>query len=126
MLRSILLASAVTLALGGCVVENGVSQYEANYTGSYSGSDFGDLTLRVAANGDVTLDATSKLTTIGYHGTGSIDKNGHGSASTGSGFGGLVSFSFAGTFSYGSPTKANGTWTSSNGGSGSWNATRQQ
>jgi hypothetical protein len=113
------------LALGGCALGN-VSQYEGNYEGSYSGSDFGDLTLHVAANGDISVDATSKIFTTTYHGTGSINHDGHGSASTGTGAGGFVSFSFAGDFNYGPPAKGSGPWTSSNGGSGSWSATRQQ
>jgi hypothetical protein len=109
------------------MLENGgVSQYEGNYEGSYSGSDTGDLTLHVAANGDISLDATSKVFSTHYHGTGSITRDGHGSASTGSGFGGLVSFSFAGDFHYGPPARVSGSWSSSNGGSGTWSATRQQ
>ena len=127
MVRNLVLASALMVALGGCVVENGgVSQYEGNYSGAYSGSDTGTVSLRVAANGEMTLDATSRFLSTNYHGTGSIGQGGHGSASTGTGYGGLTSFSFSGNFSYGPPAHVSGTWSSSNGGSGTWNATRQQ
>src|SRR5262249_44366682 len=126
MARTFVLPSALTLVLGGSVAERRDSSPEGHYTGSYSGSDFGDLTLQVAANGYVTLDATSKILTTHYHGTGLINNDGRGTASTGTGYGRGLSFAFSGTFSSEPPVRASGTWSSSNGGSGNWNATRQE
>jgi hypothetical protein len=116
MLRS--LALVAVLASAGCIVDHGASQYEGHYEGSYSGSDFGTLTLQVAANGDITLDATSNFLGAHYHGTGAIDRDGHGTASTGTGFGVGISFAFSGSFDPGHPVKASGT--------GRWTATRQE
>jgi hypothetical protein len=126
MIRLRLFLVAIAMAVGGCGSDGPTSEYAGAYHGSYAGLDFGTLTASVGNDGQLSVIATSSLSHLVYGGAGRVEANGSASANgSGTGAGGGITFSFSGNFTLGNPAKVRGTWSSSNGGSGTWNASRE-
>jgi len=106
--------------LAGCsgATYNSPESLAGTYSGTYSGNDNGSIVLDVDSGLNVKLTATSSFWHTTFNGTGSVGTDSHVS---GTGAGGLVSITFVGSMGNGI---ASGTWTSSNGASGSWTSTR--
>lgn len=118
----------------GASTESRAGTADAMYLGSYAGWDSGSVVLEVDATGSAHFVAESTFWKTKYEGTGEVSATG---ALVGSGGGGgiHVVVSSGGSKSSGSVggitltvngsvdgTSATGTWTSSNGGRGTWTA----
>jgi hypothetical protein len=88
------------------------------YSGTYTGNDNGSIVIDVDSAMGVKLSATSSFWHTTFSGTGSVNPDAH---LSGTGAGGLVSITFVGSVGGG---VASGTWTASNGATGSWTSTR--
>jgi hypothetical protein len=94
-----------------------LAAYAGTYTGTYSGQDSGMITLTIDTSGAIALAVHSYLWG-NFVGTGTLGTDGSASAK---GAGVSVTFTVEGTFA---PGAGSGTWVSSNGGAGSWSASR--
>jgi hypothetical protein len=104
--------------LAACSGSTGGVPITGTYAGTYGGADNGSIVLNIVDSGSLTLSATSSFWHTTFNGTGSVSAD---DRISGTGAGGLVSITFLG--SVGSGT-ASGTWTASNGATGTWSTTR--
>jgi len=124
MMRLLLLLLLVAPGCSGSDTSvGGGSPFVGSYAGSYSGNDFGSVTMTIDVGGNVGLTATSSLNGARYSGTGNLDAAT--GSMTGAGTCGAASCAIAGTFTPGPPARGSGTWSSSIGGSGNWSVQRE-
>jgi hypothetical protein len=109
--------TVLTAACAGAPYQNGAS-LAGTYAGTYGGNDNGSLVLDVHETGSVNLTAQSAFWHTTFTGNGTVGDDAHVS---GTGAGGLVSITFVGTVGHGI---ASGSWTASNGSTGTWSTTR--
>jgi hypothetical protein len=125
-----LFPAVLAFAAFGCSGTDGaVSSFDGTYHGTYSGSDSGTVLITVT-NGNVSLSATSTFWKTTYAGSGTLTSMGElvgsGGGGTGTVSAGGIEISYGGiSISFGGSIRASsasGTWSSSNSGSGTWQA----
>ena len=96
----------------------GPDSLAGTYSGTYTGNDNGSIVIDIDPAMSLKLNATSSFWHTTFNGTGSVGSDAH---LSGTGAGGLVSITFTGSVGGGT---ASGTWTASNGSTGTWSSTR--